>query len=98
MPINVVGYKLRVFASAKPFGVFDWSAGRTTSVLTTVDRYLLNFGSDQSSPAIVFDDEEITIEGHYHPSRSSFLSRFLLTAVIESSSSENEWEVVAHIR
>src|SRR5688500_3241749 len=98
MPIHVVGIKFRVFASAKPFGVFDWGAGRTASVLTTVDRYLLNFGSDQSSPGIVFDDEEITIEGQYHPSRLPFLSRLFLTAVIESSSSENQWEFVAQVK
>ena len=98
MSINVVGFKLRIFASAKPFGVFNWGPVGGPVLLTT-DRYLLNFAdSDAISPDTIFDDEEITIEGLYHPTGCVWLARFFLTAVVEGSSQQDQWTVIDVLR
>ncbi len=96
MPINVTGFKIRMSATTKVFGVSEW--------MHSIGRQLLTFEAFMSEPIVVFDDEDVEFSGFYqlsHPGIISgfrgfrWLTRWRVQAVVETTSGNSSWYRVA---
>jgi len=104
MPINVTGFKLRMSATAKVFGVIEWRPGGASGpVLRSIGRQLLTFEAFVSEPIVLFDDEDIEFDGFYrlsHPARWPFrwLSRWRVRSIVQATTGSDSWHQVGTLR
>lgn len=97
MPINVTGYKLRMSATVKVFGVIEWRPGGDEGqLLRSIGRQLLTFDASMSEPIVVFDDEDVEFSGRYRLSYTGRIFFRLLTfrrvqAIVEATSGNGSW-------
>lgn len=97
MPINVTGFKLRISATTKVFGVIEWRpGGQGGPLLRSIGRQLLTFEGFMSEPIVVFDDEDVEFSGAYrlsHP--GGWLTRWRVQAIVETTGGNSSWDQVA---
>ncbi len=94
MRLNVTGFKLRTSATTQPFGMIEWPTG-----LESIGHSMLTFDTDETaSPPVVFEDEEIHVDGVYRLNEGWISRRFgsrAIQAVVEVSTDGESWDEIA---